>query len=62
MKIQDGKLKKTELTFKLLFGKEPGSPRMSIAVGQMARLHYFLSTDDLPAEAMVLFNDPEILY
>jgi hypothetical protein len=27
----------------------------------MARLHYFLSTDDLAGiEAMVLFNDPEI--
>lgn len=61
MKIQDGKLKKTELTFKLLFGERTGITPYEYSSWQMARLHYFLSTDDLAGiEAMVLFNDPEI--
>lgn len=61
IKILDKKLKKTELSFKSLFGERAEITPYEYMNLQMERLHYFMSTSDLAGiEALYLFNDPEI--
>ncbi|SCD18969.1 hypothetical protein PSM36_0133 [Proteiniphilum saccharofermentans] len=60
-KIQDKKLKKTELSFKSLFGDRKEITPYEYVKWQVVMLHYFASTYDLAGiESLFLFNDPEI--
>ncbi len=60
IKIQDDKLKKTELSFKSLFGERKEITPYEYVMWQMTWLDYFASRFDLNGiEALFLFNDPE---
>lgn len=60
IKIQDDKLKKTELSFKSLFGERKEITPYEYVMWQMTWLDYFASNYDLSGmEALFLFNDPE---
>lgn len=60
-RIQDKKLKKTELSFRSLFGERTEITPHEYVSWQVGKLHYFASTRDLAGiEALSLFNDSEI--
>ncbi len=61
IRIQDKKLKKTELSFRSLFGERTEITPHEYVSWQVGMLHYFASTRDLAGiEALSLFNDSEI--
>ncbi|RNC63930.1 hypothetical protein [Proteiniphilum sp. X52] len=61
IKIQDKKLKKTELSFRSVFGERTEITPHEYVSWQVGRLHYFASTRDLAGiEALSLFHDPEL--
>lgn len=61
IRIQDKKLKKTELSFRSLFGERTEITPHEYVSWQVGKLHYFASTRDLAGiEALSLFNDSEI--
>ena len=61
IRIEENKLKKSELSYKSSFGDRKEITPYEYVKWQVVRLHYFLSTGDLMGvEAMTLFNDPEM--